>query len=164
MVHLMPRIRSQATVAASYEEVRPLYERADGLDSLTPSVVTLFFEPIAGELDHIERGTRFNVEVSVPIIGTIGRGDVEIVEHTFDDSGGYIEDVVTNGPVDVWHHRRTLQPYNTGTMIIDDLQYRGLPGGLVGELLAPIVLRIGFEYRRRQLYRLFGRMRDDPGN
>lgn len=156
----MPRVHSVVEVAASYETVRPLYERADGLTALTPSWLNLTFEPLAGPLSPLEAGSKFRVSARPGGAGPTLEGIVEIVEASFEQDGATVTDTVVDGPFEHWRHRRTLTPRPAGTRIEDDLRYRGPPGGPVGSVMAPIVLRAVFAERRRRLHRRFGRRRD----
>lgn len=153
----MPRLRSEVTVAAPYETVRPFYERADGLAELSPSFLEFTFESIEGPLEPLEEGSRFETEVRFGGVGPAVTGTVEITDIVFDDSGGFVEDTVIDGPFEFWRHRRSLEGMETGTRIIDDLRYRSPPGGPPGRIGAAVVLDIAFRYRRRRLHRLFGR-------
>lgn len=153
----MPRLRTAVEVAADYETVRPLYERADGLAALTPGWLHLEFEGIEGPLAPLEPGSRFRVQVRPFGRGPVTDGVVEIVEASFDDDGGHVEDVLVDGPFDGWRHRRTLTPTAAGTRIEDDLAYRRAPAGSLGRLGAPLVLRAVFAERSRRLRRRFGR-------
>lgn len=151
----MPVIRSSVEVPAEYEAVRPLYERADGLATLTPSWLDLDFEAIEGPLAPLEVGSRFRVTARLAGRGPALDGVVEIAEMTLEDDGGFVEDTLVDGPFDHWRHRRTLTPVSSGTRIEDVLRYRGPPGGSVGHIGAPLVMGLMFIYRRRRLQRVF---------
>ncbi len=152
----MPRISTSVGVATPYTEVRPLYERADGLDALTPSMIALEVSPIEGPLDPLEVGSRFRVLARILGMGPAAEGVVEITDIDFGEEGGYVEDTVIDGPFESWRHRRTLKAIPGGTRVIDDLRYHGPPGGSIGRLGAPIVLNIMFAYRSWSLRRRFG--------
>ena len=152
----MPRIRSSVEVATEYETVRRLYERADGLDTVSPSVLELSFIPIVGPLEPLQRGSRFTVSISPFGIGPMVGGVCEIVEASFDDDGGFIEDQMDDGPFESWRHRRTLEATEYGTHIEDDLSYGGPPLGVLGQFLSSILLTLAFHYRRRRLKELYG--------
>lgn len=155
----MPRITTSVAVATPYTEVRPLYERADGLDSLTPSMIGLEVSPIEGPLDPLDTGSRFRVSARLFGVGPAAEGVVEITDIDFGEEGGYVEDTVIDGPFESWRHRRTLEAIPDGTRIIDDLRYHGPPGGSIGRLGAPVVLNLMFGYRSRSLRRRFGSIR-----
>lgn len=153
----MPRVSSTVDVASPYAEVRPLYERADGLLELIPAWLGGEIRAIEGPLEPLAVGSRFDVAVRPFGVGPRLGGTVEIVDRQFDDDGGYIEDVTVDGPFEAWRHRRTLSATSTGTRIVDDIRYRGPPAGRVGALAVPLVLEAVLAYRRHRLHRLFDR-------
>ena len=73
----------------------------------------------------------------------------------------FFEDVQNSGPYEYWHHRHTFKEIEGGVEMTDFLQY-ALPMGYFGELVNMLIVSLRleevFNYRKKRIEELLGKM------
>ena len=96
--------------------------------------------------------------IVTPLLGIPTKWVTEIT-HVKDKN--YFVDEQRFGPYSLWHHKHFIREIKGGTEMIDIIDYK-LPLGTIGRIANPIIVRPKleeiFEYRRKKLIELFGKM------
>lgn len=153
----MPRFEVETTVAGNLEELVAFHTDTAGLVELTPRLFRPHVRMLQGDRRNLRPGAEFVFETRPFGLGPLQRFHAEVVDIERGDDRFVIEDAAVDGPFDRWRHRHRLERTSHGTRIVDEIRYRGPPGGSLGALLAPLALRLLFRYRHRRLLARFGR-------
>jgi len=73
----------------------------------------------------------------------------------------FFEDMQNSGPYEYWHHKHTFKEIQGGVEMTDSLQY-SLPMSLFGEIVNTLIVSLRlqevFNYRKKKIEELLGRM------
>lgn len=127
------RFVKQSLIRASPECVFEFHEQRNVLILLTPPT----------ERAHVIQSAKISEVGTQAIIETTILGPIKvkwIAEHTLYDPPHMFEDVQIKGPFSSWRHRHIVEPASDGAILRDEIDYEP-PLGLVGRLMAPIVIQ-----------------------
>lgn len=135
------------TFDVPFEAVCEMHRTIDGLVSLTPSVLHPRVEPIGTDDRTVKSGLEHWLVIEPAGLGIEWRWRARIVDRWDGPDEMGFEDVQLDGPFDTWRHRHRIIATPSGTTLIDDVRYRGPPGGPIGAMLVPSMLELMFDYR-----------------
>ncbi len=142
--------RSEQWLARPLDEVFEFFSDAHNLQRLTPP--WLDFEVLTPAPIAMAAGTRIDYRLKVRGVPLRWRSEIELWEPPV-----RFVDVQLRGPYRMWHHTHRFEATDGGTRVTDEVRYAVWGGALIDRLFVrPDVRRI-FDYRRRELERLFGR-------
>jgi len=148
-VHLFERT---TLIKAPREDVFAFFQDPNNLARITPSWLGLTISAI----DDPPMRSDFRIECHVSWLGFIRMNWVTMIRDF--EPPRYFADEQVKGPYKFWRHVHTFEDVEGGTLMRDRVQY-ALPFGILGSvthrLVAARQLRSIFDYRNRQIRKIF---------
>lgn len=148
-------LRCEMLVYKSIAETFAVFEDAHNLARITPSWLN-FQVTTPGQI-VMRSGTEITYRIKW--LGLPMHWKTRIAEY---EPPFLFVDEQEEGPYSLWRHRHTFRPADEGTFVNDQVDY-ALPFGPLGELAHSAVVRRQllsiFEFRQRELGRIFGKAR-----
>lgn len=129
------------------EEVFPFFASTGNLERITPG--WLHFHVIS-EPKSIERGTKIDYKLRIRGVPVRWQSEITVWEPPF-----RFVDEQRSGPYRTWIHEHRFEPRDGGTLVTDIVRYAVIGGALIQRLLVSKDLDRIFEYRQKQLERIF---------
>ncbi|MEN2993488.1 MAG: SRPBCC family protein [Bacteroidia bacterium] len=156
---MLYRLERLQYIPASMEVVWTFFSRPENLKLITPPYMG--FDILSEVPPVMQAGLIIEYRVR-PLFGIPLRWVTEIT-HLYGPQQGpppyFFVDEQRFGPYVFWHHRHEFHPKDEGVEMRDLVHYK-LPGGFVGRLFHPILIRPRleeiFSYRQAQIERIFG--------
>ena len=160
----MPTYHRETWVDAPIEEVWDFHSRITGLTALTPGFMNLEVERVVGPDDEedpgiLEVGAR--IEMSMRPLSVAPRQSwTSVITHResdLDAGRAVFRDTMEDGPFPRWEHTHRFYEGDAGETLVSDRLVYDLPGGPLGDLVAPLSGPVGFapmfRYRHRETKR-----------
>jgi len=129
------------------EEVFSFFASTGNLESITPN--WLHFHVIS-ESKAIERGTKIDYKLRIHGIPVRWQSEITVWEPPF-----RFVDEQRRGPYRTWIHEHRFEPRDEGTLVTDIVRYAVVGGPLIQRwLVSKDLVRI-FDYRQKQLEKIF---------
>lgn len=135
-------------VDAPLPEVWDFYSSVSGLQALTPELLGLRVESVAGpdgepNPDVLEVGSTIELSMRPLEVGPRQSWTSVIVEREYGAETAVFRDEMEDGPFDRWVHTHRFDAEDGGTVVRDRVEYE-LPCGAVGAAVSPLAT-VGFE-------------------
>ena len=141
-------------IPASIEEVWEFISSPDNLKKITPSYMG--FEITS----KTPKGTMYpGMIISYKVRPILSLPMTWVTEITHVKKYEYFVDEQRKGPYKMWHHEHHLKPIEGGVLMTDIISYEppfGFLGSLANHILIKKQLNEIFEFRRKEVYKLFG--------
>lgn len=148
-MHLLERT---TLIKAPREEVFEFFKDPNNLARITPSWMNLTIDKI----DDLPVRPDFRIEYHMRWLGVIRMNWVTLIKDF--EPPRYFGDEQEKGPYKYWRHVHTFEEVEGGTLMRDRVQYE-LPFGILGSVTHRLViarqLRSVFDYRNRQIRKIF---------
>ena len=131
------------------EEIFAFFAEARNLETLTPPF--LKFEVVTPAPIVMRTGALIDYRIRVH--GLPIRWRTEIV--AWDPPHRFVDEQL-KGPYTLWHHTRTFEERDGGTLCLDDVRYRPFGGAIINALFVRRDVDRIFKFRRERLLELFG--------
>ena len=147
MVAKLYTLQREQWIPKPPEEVFPFFASTGNLESLTPD--WLHFHVIS-ESKAIERGTKIDYKLRIHGIPVRWQSEITVWEPPF-----RFVDEQRRGPYRTWIHEHRFEPRDEGTLVTDIVRYAVIGGPLIQRwLVSKDLVRI-FDYRQKQLEKIF---------
>ncbi len=150
------RFRTQQTIQKPIETVFAFFSDAHNLSVLTPP--WLRFEVLTPAPIEMKVGTRINYRLKLHGIRIRWQSEITVWEPP-----GVFADEQRRGPYRLWRHTHTFAETSDGTVVADDVEYAVWGHSVVNALFVQRDIEKIFEYRTKQLERIFQEPRN-PAN
>jgi len=147
MVSKLYTLQREQWIPKPPEEVFPFFASTGNLESLTPD--WLHFHVIS-EPKAIERGTKIDYKLRIRGVPVRWQSEITVWEPPF-----RFVDEQRRGPYRTWIHEHRFEPRDEGTLVTDIVRYAVVGGPLIQRwLVSKDLVRI-FDYRQKQLEKIF---------
>ena len=147
MVAKLYTLQREQWIPKPPEEVFPFFASTGNLESLTPD--WLHFHVIS-ESKAIERGTKIDYKLRIRGVPVRWQSEITVWEPPF-----RFVDEQRRGPYRTWIHEHRFEPRAEGTLVTDIVRYAVVGGPLIQRwLVSKDLVRI-FDYRQKQLEKIF---------
>jgi ligand-binding SRPBCC domain-containing protein len=155
-VHLLERT---TLIKAPRADVFSFFEDPHNLSRITPAWMNLTI----GAIDPLPIKANFRIEYRMRWLGFGGLKWVTLISDY--QPPRYFADEQESGPYKYWRHVHTFDEVDGGTLMRDRVQYE-LPFGILGAVTHRLIvarqLRGIFDYRNRQLRKIFATAKRAP--
>lgn len=162
---MLYRLRQEQLIPATIDEVWHFFSRPENLKTITPPYMGF---DILSEVPPVMEAGLIIEYIVRPLLGIPLRWVTEITHLRGPQHGEppyFFVDEQRFGPYTFWHHRHEFHPVEGGVQMLDLVHYR-LPGGPIGRLVHPSIVRPRleeiFSYRQKKVEEIFGASPSSP--
>jgi len=150
-------LQAKTLLRAPIDKVFEFFSNAENLEKLTPPWIE--FRILTSLPIEMRQGTLIDYRISLHGLPVNWKTEISV----WDPPRRFV-DTQLSGPYRLWRHTHSFSPCPEGTEMEDEVLYWPLGGVLANRLLVERDVRRIFEFRSREIQRLFNGSLDERAN